>query len=100
MPDELRDVDKTIAFILEIALGLFGFLGIGHMYAGLIKEGVIKLVIWLAVVYTCWIVVVILSYFLIGICFIPFMLVAQIGVPIWSAFHIKKKLDEAFPNSK
>lgn len=97
MADQLKDVDKSIAFILELVGGIFGFLGIGYMYAGDITQGVIRLIAWFCIVVFAWIVIAVLTAFLIGICFIPFMLIAQIGIPVWSAFSIKKKLEETYP---
>ena len=97
MGDEIQNVDKNLAFILELIGGFFGILGIGHMYSGLITGGVVRLIAWLGIVVFSWMVIFILSMFVIGLCLIPFMLVAQIGVPLWSAFSIRKKLEEAFP---
>lgn len=99
MADEIRDIDKTVAFILEL-IGIFGILGIGYMYAGLIKEGVIRLVLWIIILFVAWMVVLFMSMFYIGFCMMPLLMIAQVGVPIWSGFRIKKRLDESFPNSK
>jgi hypothetical protein len=98
MEDRLQDKDKTVAFILEL-LGIFGILGIGHIYAGLIKQGVIRLVLWIIILVVGWVAASVLSYFIIGLCMMPFLVIAQIGIPIWSAFQIKKKMDEEFPDS-
>lgn len=97
MPDELKDVDKNLAFIVELVGGLFGFLGIGYMYAGLIQQGVIRLVVWFAILVIVWFMAVLLSYILIGLCMMPFIAIAQIAIPIWSAFTIKNRLEKAFP---
>jgi hypothetical protein len=97
--DQLKNVDKNIAFILELIGGLFGFLGIGYMYAGEIKGGVMRLLLWFALLYFSWIVASILSIILIGLCLMPFIIVAQVGIPIWSAFELKKRLEEAFPET-
>ena len=42
--------DPNTAFVLEIVLGLFGFLGIGWVYAGRVPLGLILLVGWWLVV--------------------------------------------------
>ncbi len=42
--------DPNTAFALEIVLGLFGFLGIGRVYAGRVPLGLILLVGWWVVV--------------------------------------------------
>ncbi|MBM4422016.1 MAG: TM2 domain-containing protein [Chloroflexi bacterium] len=36
--------DRTIALVIEVAAGLFGFLGIGWMYAGNVSAGLIWLI--------------------------------------------------------
>ncbi|MGA1848573.1 MAG: hypothetical protein ACMUHB_04455, partial [Thermoplasmatota archaeon] len=87
----------NIAFILELVGGILGFLGIGHMYAGEINNGVLRLIVWMLVLWFSWIIVSLLSVCLIGFFFIPVVLVAQIGIPLWSAFDLKRRLDEAFP---
>jgi len=97
MPDQLRNVDKSIAFILELVGGLFGYLGIGYMYAGMVREGVIRLVVWLIVMIVAWVTVVMLMYICIGICFLPFLVLAHILVPVWSAFRLKRELEYAYP---
>lgn len=97
MADELKNVDKNIAFILELVGGLFGVLGLGYMFSGLITEGVVRLIVWLLIIAFAWVMVSILAYCLIGLCMMPFLIVAQVAVPIWSAFTIKNKLEEAFP---
>ncbi len=97
MSDGLKDVDRNLAFVIELVGGIFGILGIGHMYAGDITGGVIRLIVWLSVIAFSWVLISILLIFFIGLCCIPFMIIAQIGVPIWSAFSLKKKLEEAYP---
>ena len=100
MPEEIKDVDKNIAFILELLGGLLGYLGIGYMFSGQITRGVIRLIIWWIIMIFGWVFVAVLSMLFIGLCLIPFMLAAQIAIPILSAFQIKKELEESFPDSK
>jgi len=95
--DQLKDVDKNIAFILEFVGGFFGFLGIGHMYAGEINNGVVRLIVWMVVLWFSWIIVSFLTVCLVGLFLIPIVAAAQIGIPLWSAFDLKRRLDEAFP---
>jgi TM2 domain-containing membrane protein YozV len=97
MADQVKDVDKNLAFILELALGLFGFLGVGYIYAGEVSQGVLRLVLWWVLLGVAWTIIGLLTVILIGLCLIPFMLAAQIAVPIWSAFSLKKRLDEKYP---
>ena len=97
MTDELKDVDKGVAFVLELVLGLFGILGIGYIYAGDTTNGILRLVIWIAVLTFSWVFISILMVFIIGICFVPVMLILQIAVPIWSAMSLKSKLEELYP---
>jgi hypothetical protein len=97
MVDKIKNVDKNLAFIMELIGGFFGILGIGYMYSGLITEGLIRLVAWLAIIIFAWTCIIVLSFCYVGICFIPIMVVAQIAVPIWSALEIKKKLEAVYP---
>lgn len=97
MEDEIKNVDKNLAFIIELVGGLFGILGIGYMFSGLIKEGIIRLIVWIAIIVFGWIFISVMIMLIVGLCFIPFMVIAQVGVPIWSAFSIRKRLEEAFP---
>ena len=97
MADQIKNVDKSIAFILEL-VGIIGFLGIGHIFAGLTTDGIIRLAIWLIVVCFLWGIIVIGGFIcVIPFCLAPIMLAAQIGVPIWSAFTLKKRLEVAYP---
>jgi len=97
MADQLKNVDKNMAFILEL-VGIIGFLGIGHIYSGLTTDGIIRLAIWLIVVCFMWGIIVIGGLIcLLPFCLTPIMLAAQLGIPIWSAFTLKKRLEAAFP---
>ena len=98
MTDELKDVDKTVAFVLELVGGIFGILGIGHIYAGEVIKGVVILTLWIAFLTFSWVTISILSIFLIGLCCMPFMILAQFLVPLWSAFHLKNRLEEMYPD--
>lgn len=74
--------DPTIAFILEVLPGLFGILGIGHMYAGNIPRGLILLVVWFLFV-TGEVTTGVIC------CFFPLNFV----VPVLSGLWAKRELD-------
>ncbi len=99
MADELKDVDKSIAFILELVLGLFGVLGVGYFYAGDNTNGLIRLIGWLAFLMLSYMVISFLTMILIGFCLVPIMVVFQVTVPILSAFMLKSKLEDLYPES-
>jgi len=80
------------AFILELVPGLFGILGIGYLYAGRTNDGIIRLVVWLAYLAVAATIIIGLSAALVGFLCIPVHLIIQVGVPIWSAFSLKKKM--------
>lgn len=89
-----RNFDPNLAFILELVLGMFGLLGIGYLYAGRTDEGVVRLVLFLLWNLIAWCSIVFLSFIIVGLCLIPFQIAIQIGVPVWSAYSLKKKLQE------
>ena len=85
--------DPNIAFVLELVLGLIGFMGIGWMYGGQITVGVILLVGW-------WIAMAVgiggltLVTFGVGCClWIPVQLIA----PFISAFILRQQLQQQNP---
>jgi TM2 domain-containing membrane protein YozV len=85
----MQQKDSGLALILEILPGLFGFLGIGYMYAGYTTRGILQLVGW-------WIILAIafvISAATAGIgflCFAPF----AIGVPIVSGLLLKERMKQ------
>jgi hypothetical protein len=97
MACDLNDVDKNSAFMLELLPGLIGFLGIGHIYSGDIAGGLLRLIIWPMIVGFAWVTISFLMFILVGFCLIPVMIVIQIIVPVLSAFHLRKRLEEAYP---
>ncbi len=84
--------DPNTVFLIELIPGLFGLLGIGHIYVGRTSDGVVRLVLWLGFVWGAWIVAWLFTAVLVGICCMPFILAAQVGVPIWSAYNLKNTL--------
>lgn len=97
MSEIRKDVDRNAAFIIELIAGIFGFLGIGYLYSGLITEGIIRLVAWIAIMAFVWTCIAFLIMVIVGFCCVPFMVLAQFAVPIWSAISLKRRLDEELP---
>ncbi|MDQ3328422.1 MAG: zinc-ribbon domain-containing protein [Chloroflexota bacterium] len=77
--------DPTTAFIIELIAGIFGFLGIGHIYAGQTTRGVVLLVCWWAFL----VVEFLLFFIVIGFCLTPLNLL----VPLGSAFWLKREME-------
>ena len=76
--------DPQTAMIIEIIAGLFGFLGIGHFYAGRTNIGLGLLIGW-------WVFLIIefvLFAFVIGLCLLPLNLI----VPIVSGMWVRNEL--------
>ena len=84
--------NPNTAFLIELVGGLFGFLGLGHIYAGRTGDGVLRLVLWLLYSWAAWIAIALLSAILVGLVCIPVQAIIQIAVPIWSATTIKNQL--------
>jgi hypothetical protein len=83
-PAYARPKDPTIGLLLEL-IGLFGVLGIGHIYAGKVTRGVTLMVSFFMyfIVFAC------LSVFLIGI---PFLVLYWV-VPIISALYLRNEME-------
>jgi hypothetical protein len=79
-----RPKDPTIGLLLEL-IGLFGVLGIGHIYAGKVTRGVILM----ASFFMYFIVFACLSVVLIGI---PFLVLYWV-VPIISALYLRNEME-------
>ncbi len=77
--------DPTTAFIVELIAGIFGFLGIGHIYAGQTTRGVVLLVCFWAFL----VVEILLMFVLVGFCLTPLNLL----VPLGSAFWLKREME-------
>jgi TM2 domain-containing membrane protein YozV len=84
--------DPNTAFLIEMVGGFFGLLGLGYIYVGRTEEGIIRLIAWLVYNIVAYVVIVLLSTVIIGCFCIPVQLVIQIGVPLWSANELKKKM--------
>ncbi|MFP4321103.1 MAG: hypothetical protein ACLFTK_01475 [Anaerolineales bacterium] len=90
-PAGKKQIDPNYAW-LEL-LGLLGFLGVGYLFADRVEEGLVRLIGFLVFIIGGWIIVSLLSVVIIGLCLIPFMLLAQFGIPIWSALQLRKELE-------
>lgn len=84
--------DPNTVFLLELVLGFFGLLGIGYMYVGRTNDGVIRLVLWLVYNLLAACMITLLLIYIVGIACVPFQLIIQIGVPLWSAYKLKNEL--------
>jgi hypothetical protein len=76
--------DPTVGLLLEL-LGYFGFLGIGHIWAGKTTRGVALLVGY----WFYWICAAILTIVLVGCLMIPLGL----AFPIISGFYLKNEME-------
>ena len=93
---EIKKYDPNSVFFIELLAGIFGFLGVGHIYVGRTNEGIIRLVLWLMYDIAAAITISLLMAVLIGCVCIPFQILIQVGVPLWSANSLKKKLESEF----
>lgn len=90
--DTPREHDPNTAFVIELVGGFFGLLGLGYMYVGRTNDGIVRLIIWLIYDIIAGITISLLIAVYIGCVCIPFQLIIQIGVPIWSATTLKNEL--------
>ena len=84
--------DANNAFLIEMLGGFFGFLGIGYLYTGYTNEGLLRLIAWLLYTVIAWVIISLLMVVFVGLLCAPLQLIIQIGVPIWSAYNLKKKI--------
>ena len=88
-----RKYDPNTVFLIELIGGFFGLLGIGYIYIGRTNDGIIRLVLWLIYDLTAGCIIsALLALYFVGVVCIPFQLVIQIGVPLWSATTLKNEL--------
>lgn len=81
--------DENLAFVLEVIPGLFGFLGIGHIYSGNITRGLLLLVgYWLFVSTE-----LVLMFLAVGFCLTP----ANLILPLLSALWVKREMEGRTP---
>lgn len=86
-PDNAIVKDPTVAVLIEIIVGLFGFLGVGHMLAGRWIPGVILLVGGLVLIPTVFFLFTVLTCG-IGLCLLPLWPL----VPILSGLWLRSEL--------
>ena len=84
--------DPSTAFVIELVGGFFGLLGLGYFYVGRTNDGVIRLILWIVYDIIAAVAISLLLAVLVGIVCIPFQLVIQVGVPLWSATTLKNEL--------
>ena len=84
--------DVNTAFLLELVGGFFGLLGIGYLYTGRTNDGILRLILWIIYDVIAGITISLLIAVFVGIICLPFQLAIQIGVPLWSANELKKKM--------
>lgn len=87
-----RKLLPETAFLIEFLAGIFGLLGIGYLFSGKTNDGIVRLVVWLVYTVLAWVTISLLTAILVGVVCIPFQLVLQIGIPLWSANKLKKQL--------
>jgi TM2 domain-containing membrane protein YozV len=80
--------DPSTALVIELIGTLFGFMGLGWLYAGYTNRGIVLLLVWLGVV----IVAVVISVLTAGI-FACIWLPAQVLAAIISALQVKKAVE-------
>ena len=88
----IQRYDPNTAFLIELVAGFFGLLGIGYIYVGRTNDGLVRLVLWLILDILAAVAISLLLAVVVGIVCVPFWLVVQIGVPIWSATTLKNEL--------
>ena len=87
-----NNYDPNTVYLVELIGGLFGLLGIGYFYVGRTNEGVLRLILFLIYNITAWVVIMLLTAFVIGLCFIPVQIIIQVLVAVWSANALKNSL--------
>jgi TM2 domain-containing membrane protein YozV len=92
MPASAKAYDPNTVFIIEMVGGFFGFLGLGYFYVGRTNDGLLRLLIWFAYNLIAWVIIGVLLALIIGLVCIPFQVLIQIAVPIWSAMTLKNEL--------
>jgi hypothetical protein len=83
--------DPNIAMLIEIVLGIFGFLGVGHILAGRVVPGIVMLVSWWVAIALGWIVGVVIAVLTLGLglCLAP---IFWLGVPIASGIWLRNEM--------
>jgi hypothetical protein len=82
--------DPSTGLLVELLPGLFGFMGIGYLWAGKTALGLVLLL-----GYWCfWAIVGVLTVLTLGLllCFFPFFILLYFAAPIVSALLLQKRL--------
>jgi hypothetical protein len=83
--------DANLAMLIEIVLGIFGFLGVGHILAGRVVPGIVLLVSWWIAIALGWTVGVLIAVLTLGLgfCLAP---IFWLGVPIASGIWLRNEM--------
>ena len=84
--------DPDTAFLIEMVGGFFGFLGLGYFYVGRSSDGLVRLLVWMIALAGAWILAWVFAAVIVGFCFMPVILAAQVGIPYWSADSLKRHM--------
>jgi hypothetical protein len=89
--------NPNTAFFLELIPGIFCLLGIGYIYAGKTKSGILRLIIWFLYQLSVGVFLYLVSFMMFGLLCIPFQFIILITVPVLDAIKLKKDiLNEGF----
>jgi len=97
LPSLNADKDINTAFLLELVGGFLGLLGMGYLYSGRTNSGIIRLILWIVYDIVAGFTITLLITIFVGFLCIPIQLIIQIGVPLWSAYELKKKMTGGKP---
>lgn len=82
--------DPSTALLIELIPGLFGFLGIGYLWAGETALGLVLLIGY----WSFWALIGVMTVLTLGLllCFFPFFIMFFFAAPIVSAVLLQKRL--------
>ncbi len=81
------------AFNLELFGGMFGLLGLGRLYLGQTRQGLIALSWWAIWLIACYLLINLLPSRVVAVLVcLPLTLVGQIVIPFWLAIRFKRAL--------
>ena len=87
-----KSVDPNNAFLVELVCGIFGFLGIGYLWAGRTSDGFLRLIAWWIYNIIAYLIIAALISVVIGCACLPFQFIIQVLVPFRSATGLKESL--------
>jgi hypothetical protein len=87
--------DPDVAFILEVLVGIAGVLGVGWMYSGNVRRGVLLIVSWWSVL-AALIVALMYAARAVGVVgvlgILPAVMTVGVGGPVLSGFRVRRRL--------